>query len=315
MIYLQSGGRLGNQFFKYAFARKLQIDRGDTLTINFPQLNRTDNTPTWDNQLQYFNIPKDIIFTYNKKRTIFQNGSVKQKILFNLNRVLRRPFIFNYKILRYYQNITTPFFNTNGLYLQNKGYTPYSNSKYKNILIAGLYESAKYFTGIEYLLRHEFSPKRPKLEKNSHLYKIINENDSVCVNVRRGDYLLAQNKMFNVCSEGYYKNAVKKMKEIRNNVVFIVFSNDIPWCKNFFCNISGKFYFEAGDDPVWEVLRLMYSCKHFIISNSTLAWWAQFLGKYENKIVVSPGKWYTLKNFDSPLLEDNFIKIPTDDIR
>jgi hypothetical protein len=315
MIYLQSGGRLGNQLFKYAFARRLQIDRSDMLTINFPHLNRTDNTSTWDNQLQYFNIPNDIIFTYNKGRTIFPGGSIKQKTLFNLNRALRRPFILNYKMLKYYQKITTPFFNDNGLYLQNKGYTPYLNSKCKNILIAGLYECAKYFSGIEDLLRQEFSPRQPKLEKNNYLYKVINENDSVCLNVRRGDYLQEQNKMFNVCSENYYKNAVNKMKEIRKDAIFIVFSDDISWCKNFFGNITGNFYFESGDDPVWELLRLMYSCKHFIISNSTLAWWAQFLGRYENKIIISPDKWYILKDFDAPLLEDYFIKISTDDIK
>jgi hypothetical protein len=182
MIYLQSGGRLGNQFFKYAFARKLQIERNDTLTINFPQLNRTDNTSTWGNQLQYFNVPDDIIFTYDKRRTVFPEGSINQKILFNLNRALRRPFIRNYMVLKYYQNITTKFFNSNGLYLQNKGYTPYSNSKYKNILITGLYECAKYFTGIEEILRHEFSPKQSKMAKNDYLYKIMAEFFLKCEN-------------------------------------------------------------------------------------------------------------------------------------
>lgn len=92
------------------------------------------------------------------------------------------------------------------------------------------------------------------------------------------------------------------------NAKFFVFSNDVEWLKK---NVDFKHTvaFENGCDPVWEKLRLMYSCKHFVISNSTFSWWAQYLSSNKEKIVVAPDRWYN-SEIKSDLLENhNYIKI------
>ena len=84
--------------------------------------------------------------------------------------------------------------------------------------------------------------------------------------------------------------AIKKMLEIHPDAYFIVFSNDVNWVKKNL-KFRGRVSYESGDDEVWEKLRLMYSCKHFIMSTSTFCWWAQYLSSNCDKIVVAPSKW------------------------
>ena len=133
----------------------------------------------------------------------------------------------------------------------------------------------------------------------------------MCVSIRRGDFLDKRFKNeFYICDEEYFTKAFKVVKEKVEVPVLIFFSDDIEWVRE---NIKTELpsYYESGTDPVWEKLRLMYSCKHFVISNSTFSWWAQYLSRNEQKVVISPERWFVdeEKNRQCRLIQDNFIKI------
>lgn len=103
-------------------------------------------------------------------------------------------------------------------------------------------------------------------------------------------FLYKGNEQFNVCSEHYYQEAMKRIVEEIPYAKFFVFTDDVKGARDHF-SFPYEVVFESGDDPVWEKLRLMYSCKHFIIGNSTFSWWAQYLGRNPSKIVYAPKRW------------------------
>lgn len=181
----------------------------------------------------------------------------------------------------------------------------------KNCFTYGSFERVGYIDGIESILKREFTPVHPCRKENERLYEVIRTTNSVCLAVRRGDFMTDENrKVFYVCDVEYFMRAVDYMQKHVENPVFVVFSNDIDWVKENI-RIDGKVYYESGSDPVWETFRLMYSCKHFVISNSTLHWWAQWRSENENKIVVAPDRWYNAKGAEQRLMLPSFVRIPT----
>lgn len=183
--------------------------------------------------------------------------------------------------------------------------------KLNNVFVWGSFEHVRFSAGMREILRWEFTPRHAPLSENSALYDAIRSDSSVCLAVRRGDFMTDENRRtFYVCDLLYFQRAVDYIQAHVKNPVFVVFSNDIEWVKANL-NISGVVYYESGKDPVWETFRLMSACRHFIISNSTLHWWAQYMGEAKDKIVVAPDRWYNAKGWTEHLMLDYFIRIPT----
>ena len=185
----------------------------------------------------------------------------------------------------------TNFTNIFGIYepLYNSCYVKPVKSHSRNILCSAYFEAYEYFNDIRNILLDEFTPKYNLLPRNEKLFGEINNSESVCVSIRRGDFLQLDN--FNVCNEQYFITAMKAIRAEIPDCKFFVFSDDIEDVKKNF-HFPFDVTYEKGDDPVWEKLRLMYSCKHFIISNSTFSWWAQYLSRNNNKIVYAPTPWH-----------------------
>lgn len=112
----------------------------------------------------------------------------------------------------------------------------------------------------------------------------IGRIDQVAIHVRRGDYV---NNSFYVdlMETEYYEKAM----ELFPDCDFLVFSDDITWCKEQSIFLGCEFSEET--DEVKD-LNLMASCTGHIIANSSFSWWGAYLSPHEGK-VVAPKQWYS----------------------
>lgn len=312
MIYLEMYGRLGNQFFRYATARALQMKYypDEELSINFQQINEANKRDiSWYNVLSDFNVHDYQI--YNKGgKVIFDESSLKQKMVcilyyLGMRKIDQEKMLCQVEYEKKWQSVLSNI----GVYWFRRGGWEIKKSKYPNKFLSGNFEDPIYFDEIRDILIKEFKPIHPLLPKNKKLFDLINTTESVCLSVRRGDFESKPDiaKIQSVCHKDYFNKAIIEIKKYVKHPIFFMFSDDIQWVYE---NIDTgcETYYEDGTDPVWEKLRLMSSCKHFIVSNSTFSWWAQYLSQNPDKIVISPDRWFN-NGYKSPLIGENWIKI------
>jgi len=122
-------------------------------------------------------------------------------------------------------------------------------------------------------------------EEVKMFYKMgIEPVDKVAVHIRRGDYV--NHPLYHdLTKTDYYTQAMDLFKGEK----FLVFSDDILWCKEYFDDSEYDIEYCLEEDPV-KALNLMAGCKGVIMANSTFSWWAGWL--CEGK-VVTPTLWFT----------------------
>lgn len=153
-----------------------------------------------------------------------------------------------------------------------------------NTKIHGYFQSEKYFKKNENKIRELFEIDDTTLHQILNKYGSILDNETCSIHVRRGDYLGLQ-EYHPTCSMSYFNEAISKI----NNNIYLIFSDDISWCKENF--VGDNFVFVEGNNEVTD-LYLMSMCSNNIISNSSYSWWGAWLNKNETKKVVAPKIWF-----------------------
>lgn len=154
----------------------------------------------------------------------------------------------------------------------------------------GYFQSENYFKDFKSEIKKEFSFSKKIIETcDLKIIKYKKNNISLCsIHVRRGDYTNLKDYHTNLKLEDYYKPSIKKILENNNNIKFIVFSDDVEWCKkNKFLQENCIF---LNTDNHFEDLYLMTQCDYHIIANSSFSWWGSYLSN--TKLTIAPKHWF-----------------------
>ena len=303
-ITLYINGACGNQFFQYAFARLIQEKTGAELVINYSGVQKTKGL--WagsDNLLKDFNTV-DYEYTVKEEPKFFWvkvAGKIRQ--LFHLEDYQKKTFRFTSTVSK----LLFPL----GIYYYDAAYKKFPISTKNNIVIKGYFESPKYFAEIDDKIKAELTPKHELIETNKDFYDRIMSTQSVCITIKRQDIENADITDVYKYDMSYFYTGIQYIKSKVSNPVFFVFADDIAWCREN-VKIDGEVHFETDGNPIWEKIRLMSGCKHFIIHNSTFSWWVQHLSTYRDKIVLAPVKWMQRDDQPIDLYEDNWLYITPD---
>jgi hypothetical protein len=295
MIIVKLKGGMGNQMFQYALGRAMSVKYNVPLGLDLSYL--LDRTPR----------PKFHKFTFRDYDLDLFN--IKAEILPQS----RIPFIHRQNfgpVLALYLDAFGNLFNK---FFNKKRYFSFDKSildKGPNAYLSGNWISPKYFSNIKDIIREEFKLKNVQGENIVDLSKQISNENSLCIYMRRRDYV--GNSLYDFIDDGYYNRGIEYINKSSKIDKIYVFSDDIEWCKkNVNFNLP-TFFVDSKYEGERFVgyLHLMTFCKYFIIANSTFSWWGAWLSKREGKIVITPSKWVSDNSVDiDDIIEKEWIKI------
>lgn len=272
-------GGLGNQMFEYACARNIQLKYQAKLFLDCSHFLHEERRFSLNN----LNIPKSVIIVQENMWMLTEK--LFAKILENTTWEIGQLF-------------------GHYVWLGNNGKDiPRDLSRHYSIVLFGYWQGEKYFIEHKDEICSELRVKQAVKESNYFLYHKIIENNSVCVHVRRSDYITSN---LIVCTKKYYENGMSYINNAITCARFFIFTDDVEWTRrNIVLLKNAEIIGDVGAD--YEVLQLMYSCSHFVMSNSSFSWWAYYLSMNEKKIAIAPERWFNGKRTNDAIYCNGWI--------
>jgi len=269
MICVKLYGGLGNQMFQYAAAAALAERRstGVMLDLSWFRNEGQRARTVRPYELMIFDLPAK---TYDSSSRLREWQSRRQKVTVVRNRASR--------------------------------FDPSVLSAPRDAYLDGYWQSEQYFLDAAERIRADFTFPAPADDRNADLLKKIRETPSaVSVHVRRGDYAsdAKTNAYHGLMGVDHYRRACAVIREAVDSPEYFVFSDDPAWCRGNL-ELEGATFVDWNTGPTsWEDMRLMSTCRHHILANSSFSWWGAWLNPSEDKVVVAPRQWALDPSFDA----------------
>jgi hypothetical protein len=153
----------------------------------------------------------------------------------------------------------------------------------------GYYQSYRYLEDAKDLLLRflRFDARhRAFSEAMLHAYRRRHRRPVVAVHVRRGDYITqGADRWGDLARDGYYRKAVEA---IGDDVVYVVFSDDLGWCRRSLA--LGASHVEFAEFDHGASLCIMTGCDVNVVANSSFSWWGAYLNLTSD--VYAPSRWF-----------------------
>ena len=277
MIITKLQGGLGNQMFQYAAGRSLSLKLNQPLKLDLSWFTKMEGCTPRLYELSIF--PIEAVIASNDEVLKFSkiNHTFVERVVNKLvgNKKKFSKSIINESDWNFIYDIKPP------------------------VLLSGYWQNQKYFLDTKMYLKKDFIfPEITEIENKDIRKKIFENNNSVSIHVRRGDYVTSDHTrlVHGICSLNYYKNAVEIIKKSVKSPFYFIFSDEPDWCKKKFNFLDNKKFMIISHNTnknSFRDMQLMTFCKHHIIANSSFSWWGAWLSDNENKIVIAPERWFS----------------------
>lgn len=286
-------GGLGNQLFQYALAMRLCSDKDSKIILD-QNLGTLRFNKQGQPELEGFLLSDSIALDETRLTPKLPKRVVGLLIRAHLNIKLPYTYLSN-SFLRLFAKIVLSIYfkeNIKIFVAQDAGMNSSFEMNSKNLFI-GYFQTYRYSDSEqEYLELKSITPKDFGLTYLELATRAQVEQPLV-VHVRLTDYRVEEK--FGVPSFEYYRQAIEMHWQTNRYKKIWLFSDDSESSLYFIPEEFRKYVVELTDEELDSVqtLNVMRLGHGFVLGNSTFSWWAAYLSKNVNPLVIFPSPWFT----------------------
>lgn len=292
---------LGNQMFQYAAARALSLKLNEPLKVDVSSF---DGYSLRKYELdKFFKIKPQLathedisVFTFGHPVRRVWNKVFPNKRIRSLPYEERQPVRFLYELFYLF----SPPHLRNVYEERQFHFDKNFFSARHNVYLKGYWMSYKYFEGYEDVIKKDFALREENISHLGSLASEINNCNSIAVHIRCSDRKVAANlKLYGEIPASYFQSGIEYIRQKKGDVHLYVFSDDIEMAKNYVpANLPCTYVSNYITKSAIEDFYLITECKNVVMANSSFSWWAAYLNRHNDKIVIVPERWYNVAPYN-----------------
>lgn len=177
-----------------------------------------------------------------------------------------------------------------------------------DVYLYGFWSCDRYYTDIIPLLWEKIRFPESADPRNAAVMRAMRGQQSVSIHIRRKDYLTVADgrRYMGICTDDYYKSAVRLILDKVQDPVFYVFSDDPGYARAHYDGPDMHIIdWNTGRDSMYD-MQLMSHCRYNICANSTFSMWGARLNRYDQKIMIRPLHHDNYEGMDAAQIQENW---------